>query len=153
MAQKKTTPKVKPVDPFRAALEETEGIDYAEAFQFKRPGDMITGKLLAVRTAFDANYKSGRYPVLVIASDDHKGEARSVHVFHLQLQTALNDKRPKIGDRVGIKRVADRESGTTGNTYRNYVVMVEGETDSSAVDWDTILHEEVTRDRDDDLPF
>lgn len=90
-----------------------------EAIMFERPGTWVTGTIVRYSQGFNPTFNR-HYPIIVL--DTPQG-LRSVHVFHATLLTKLNELRPAPGERVGIKREADRTSGG-GRQYAVFTIVV-----------------------------
>ena len=81
-----------------------------------RVGDMLVGPI--------ARYSSGTtdygtYPIAVI-SDEESQELWSVWLVHTVLRDEFRKQRPKVGERVGVKRLPDADKG-----YKRYVLRVD----------------------------
>jgi hypothetical protein len=101
----------------------------AEAREPWRPaaGEQLVGTVLAI-TERESNY-GGRYPLLIVASDD--GRAFDVHAFEAVLLDELAKLRPRVGERIGIAYLGKHaERG-----YHRYRLVVERDGQPS-IDWD-----------------
>ena len=81
-------------------------------------GDIITGTIVRY-TSGTTDF--GEYPIVVIEEEDSH-ELRSVWLMHLVLREQFKKLRPKIGERVGIKRLPDSDKG-----YKRYALRVDRE--------------------------
>lgn len=97
----------------RGELEDFDG--YPESW---RPdvGEIIVGEVLR----YDSGHTEyGEYPIAVLR-DKSTGEERGVWLMHTVLRDEFEEKRPKPGERVGIKRLPDADKG-----YKRYAVRVD----------------------------
>ena len=100
----------------RGELEDFIG-EFPEAWKPK-VGEVMVGSLLR----YDSGTTSfGEHPIAVI-QDERTDEARSVWLLHTVLRGEFEKKRPRPGERIGIKRLPDSEKG-----YKRYVVRVDRE--------------------------
>jgi hypothetical protein len=67
----------------------------------------------------------GTYPICVVY-DEETGQEVSVWIFHQVLLDEFRKRRPKVGERVGIKRLPDGQTAE-GQRYRRYAVRVDRE--------------------------
>jgi hypothetical protein len=95
----------------------------------KRP---VTRSLAVVsRSSRDGGY--GEYPILTI--QPAKGEALAVHCTNVAIKAKVIEKNPQAGDEIGIRFLGEATS-KTGNTYKNFKVVVKKSTIESALDSD-----------------
>lgn len=145
-----------------ALLEQMEG-DFAPAFYFEEPGQMIVGKVMDMGTGFS---KFGAHPVVTIKSEAD-GELYSVHCLQTALRSQMLQANPNRGDRIAVKYKGEKESAQ-GNTYKDFKVGVDAPKRSFADIMKNINADEVEEakaragarstsdepgDPDDDLPF
>ena len=95
-------------------LEEFTG-EFPEAWKPK-VGDVIVGPLLRYDSGM-AEY--GEY-VIAVVQDEQSNRARAVWLLHTVLLGEFKKKRPKPGERIGIKRLPDAEKG-----YKHYALRVD----------------------------
>jgi len=85
-------------------------------------GDILVGTV--------ARYDSGTthfgtYPICVV-HDEQTGQEMSIWIFHHVLLDEFRKRRPKVGERVGVKRLQDAQTAD-GQRYRRYAVRVDRE--------------------------
>lgn len=97
----------------RGELEDFDG-EYPESW-IPRVGDILVG---TVRRYDSGTTDYGTYPIAVI--EDEKGAERGVWLLHTVLREEFKEKRPKPGERVGVKRLPDSEKG-----YKRYALRVD----------------------------
>lgn len=121
---------------------------------------MLVGEIVRYETGMT---EYGEAPIVVVANEDN-GELLSVWLLHQVLLSEFQKLKPKPGERVGIKRLADDPE----RRYRRYAVRVDRE-DAGVPDLDRYsagdvapdhVEETVQRsrraalqDEEDDLPF
>ncbi len=93
--------------------------EYAETWR-PRVGQRLVG---TVRRYTEVGTEYGDTWVATIATED--GEEWSVWLSQTVLKGAFVKLRPKVGERVGIKRLEDRKGGR--GAYKNYAVVVDRE--------------------------
>jgi len=101
---------------FREELEAFDGT-FPEGWRPKVE-DVIVGKILRYEKGWT---KHGECPICLM-DDEEAGEPRAVWIFHTVLLDEFRKKRPKVGERIGIKRLPDAAKG-----YRRYVLWVDRE--------------------------
>lgn len=79
-------------------------------------GDILVGEVLRYSKG---TTEYGQYPIVVLA-DEETGEERSVWLLHTVLLREFQEQKPRIGERVGVKRLPDSEKG-----YRRYALRVD----------------------------
>ena len=98
----------------RRELDEFDG-QYPESW-VPQPGDLIVGGVL--------RYEIGRTPYgtnpIVVLRDEENDEERAVWLLHSVLLNAFKTLRPRVGERIGIKRLEDADKG-----YRRYVLRAD----------------------------
>ncbi len=111
-------------DPFRDAMEDLdpEESGYAPAFMFEEVGDMIVGKVSDIGEGFSQQY--GSHPCVTIV-DEKDGEEKSIHVFHSTMLSMFESKNPGLGERIALKRMADKKSPTSGHNYFRFLLKVD----------------------------
>ena len=91
------------------------------------PGSMLVG---TVRRYDHAETAYG--PRWICVLEDESGESVAVWLSHTVLLGEFKEKRPKPGERIGIRRLDDAAKG-----YARYVVLVEGrEPEAEVPDFD-----------------
>lgn len=110
------TPTTKTDDGLRDELEDFDG-EYPESW-IPDVGDILVGEVLRYDSG-STDY--GRHPICVL-EDEATGEERGVWLLHTVLLEEFKQRRPKPGERVGIKRLPDAEKG-----YKRYAVRVDRE--------------------------
>ena len=120
-------------DEFERELDEDDG-SFPESWK-PHPGDKIVG---IVKRYDQAESKFGLRWVCVIEARNEMGERYlcGVWLSHTVLLDQFRKHQPKIGERVGIKRVADAE-GANGR-YANYVVKVDRTAAAAQPDWNRV---------------
>ncbi len=101
---------------FREELEAFDGT-FPEGWRPKVE-DVIVGKVLRYDTGWT---KHGECPICLM-EDEEAGEPRAVWIFHTVLLDEFRKKRPKVGERIGIKRLPDAAKG-----YWRYELRVDRE--------------------------
>lgn len=98
---------------------ELEGFDgeYPDSWK-PSVGEIIVGE---VQRYSSGSTDYGTYPICILL-DEETGEERGVWLLHTVLRDEFEEKRPKPGERVGIKRLPDAEKG-----YKRYAVRVDRE--------------------------
>ena len=104
--------------------------DFAAAWIPEKAGDQISG-VVASRSSRDGGY--GEYSILTI--QPAKGEALAVHCTNVAIKAKVIEKNPQVGDEIGIRFLGEATS-KTGNTYKNFKVVVKKSTIESALDSD-----------------
>lgn len=107
-------------DTFRDELDNFDG-EFPKPW-IPEPGDILVG----VVKGFDAG-PAGEYgtrPILIIQDED-SGTEVSVWLLSQVLIGAVQDARPRVGDRIGIKRLPDKTSKSTGRTFKNWLVRID----------------------------
>lgn len=96
--------------------------------------DVLIGEVVEIEVG-ESDY--GRYPIIVIRSED--GEEKAVHGFHSVLQNELMKHKPQVGEKVGIKYLGDvpTKPGSKFKSYKGYRVKVERD-QAAAFDWSRI---------------
>jgi len=119
-ASRRTTPP--PRSERRDIRDELERFDgtFPEAW-IPEPGDILVGEILRYDVGPTAY---GRFPVATIA-DEETGEELSVWLLHTALRSSFAQLRPRIGERIGIRRLEDGTGDATGHTYRRFLVRVD----------------------------
>jgi len=105
-------------------------------------GDEILGEVVTVDTR-EGDY--GPYPYIEV-EDEATGKIVGVHAFHTLLKNEISQKRPQVGDTLGVKYHGKRETKRTdskGRTqeYESYRVVFErasGEPVAPAPDWSAL---------------
>lgn len=131
-------------DPLKRQMEG----DYAEAFRFENPGDMLVGKVVGFSKGFS---EYGPHPVVTIKSEDD-GEQYSVHCMQTVLRNQMSEADPKPGDRIAVKYLGDSEAKSgkrAGKAYKDFKVRVHAPNRSFA----DVLGDIAAREDDDDMPF
>ncbi|MGH3032118.1 MAG: hypothetical protein ACRDNE_15410 [Gaiellaceae bacterium] len=99
--------------------------DYAEAWR-PEPGEKLIGEVVSL---VEREGAYGAYPVVTIRRDD--GTEAALHAFQTVAAEQLARARPKVGDRLGIKYIGERQGGE--RRYHDWRVVVDR--DEAAVDW------------------
>lgn len=111
-----------------------EGTDLAPAFVYAE-GDFLVGHVVRHTHGYDLKYRDDIYPIVVVALDDdfknadpshEAGDHVSVHVFSRVLERLFLEWDPKPGERIALKRSADRVSKISQRTYSNWLMSVDG---------------------------
>lgn len=98
------------------------------------PGGKVIGRVIEVDVL--SSKFGGSYPLVTIETD--LGEQIAVHGFHSVLKSELARKRPKVGDRLGIKFLGQSEKVD----YLGYTVRIErAEPEAESVDWASVAAE------------
>lgn len=141
------------------SLEERLDADWAPAWR-PEAGEKLVGEVTALDKR--TGYGGHEYAVLTVRAED--GQEWSVHAFHSVLANELREAKPKVGERIGVKYLGQRE-GAGGSSYHAYRVLIDR--DQQAFEWDesdgdeaaaaaTQLHaplEETSPSDDEDIPF
>ena len=101
---------------FREELEAFDGT-FPEGWRPK-VGDVLVGKILR-HDKGSTDYGECK---ICRMEDEEAGEPRAVWIFHTVLLDEFKKKLPKVGERIGIKRLPDAAKG-----YRRYVLWVDRE--------------------------
>lgn len=111
-------------DPFRDAMDELdpEESGYAPAYIFDNPGDMIVGKLTDIGEAFSKQY--GAHPCVTVV-DEADGLEKSIHVMHSTMLSNFERLNPGLGDRIALKRMADKKSTSSGFDYFRFLLKID----------------------------
>jgi hypothetical protein len=96
-----------------------------------QPGDSVVGTVESIESR-DTRYASG-VPVLTV-SDEATGERIDVWALHTVLVGELKKKKPKIGERIAIKRLADAAPPAK---YARYSVILD-RTEPEKFSWDAV---------------
>lgn len=98
----------------RRELEEFDG-EYPEAW---RPsvGDILVGEVMRWSSGY-TDY--GEYPICIVRADA-TGEEVGVWLLHTVLRDEMAKKKPRPGEKIGIKRLPDASKG-----YKRYAVRVD----------------------------
>lgn len=99
----------------RGELEDFDG-EYPESW-IPAVGDILVGEVLRYSRG-TTNW--GSYPICVLR-DERTGEERSVWLMHTVLLDEFRKQRPKVGERVGVKRLPDADGGR----YRRYALRID----------------------------
>ena len=111
-----------------------EQLDQNRQAWMPEAGDKLIGRVVEV-DMLESRF-GGSYPFVVLETDD--GEQVAVHGFHAVLKGELARKRPKVGDRLGIKFLGQGAKVD----YLGYTVRIErAEPETSTVDWDAVAAE------------
>ncbi len=89
-----------------------------------QPGNVLVG---TVRRYDRAQSVYGPRWICVL-QEDESGDSVGVWLSHTVLLGEFKDKRPKVGERIGIRRLDDSDKG-----YARYVLLVEGREPESEV--------------------
>ena len=101
---------------FREELEAFDGT-FPEGWRPK-VDDLLVGKILR----YDEGWtKHGECPICLV-EDEEAGGLRAVWIFHAVLLDEFRKKRPKVGERIGIKRLPNAAKG-----YWRYELRVDRE--------------------------
>jgi hypothetical protein len=120
-------------DDFERRFEEDDGV-FPESWR-PRPGDKCIGRLVRY-TRGEGKFGPRTITVLQCSNDEGKPYLLSVWLSSAVLIEKFRRLRPKPGERVAIKRVADVE-GANGR-YANYVVHVDRPAESSMAALDAL---------------
>ena len=104
-----------PKDSFRQALDDDDG-EFPESW-IPKVGDALTGVVLRY-TSGPTDY--GPCPIVVL-HDDATDAPRSFWLLHTVARNKFSELKPRVGERVGIKRVADDAK----KGYHRFVVRVD----------------------------
>ena len=108
-----------PKDAFRQAAEQDTG-SYPEAW-IPEVGDLLIGEILEYSEGSTRQY--GSYNIVTVRDED-SGKPRAVWLMHKVLEDEFRRHKPKVGERVSIKRHEDGCT-TTGTKYHRYRVRVD----------------------------
>ena len=111
-----------------AALDGNSG-EHPEAW-IPDVNESLVGELIEYR---EAQAKHGPARIAVIREDSGLQD-RAVWLFHKVLLEEFKRLQPKPGERVGIRRLEDGQTGDF--TYRRFTVVVDREGDSEVPDFD-----------------
>lgn len=100
---------------FREELEAFDG--FPEAWK-PNVGALLIGKVLR----YDEGSTEYGECKICLVEDEETGEPRAVWIFHKVLLGEFEKKLPKVGERIGIKRLPDAAKG-----YRRYALWVDRE--------------------------
>jgi len=118
-ASRRTTPP--PRSERRDLRDELDRFEGYPAAWIPDVGDVLVGEILRYGSGPTAY---GRFPVVTVA-DEETGEELSVWLLHTALRSEFAQLRPRIGERIGIRRLEDGTSDATGHTYRRFLVRVD----------------------------
>lgn len=79
-------------------------------------GDILVGEVLRYTSGHTA---SDQYPICVVRDEENGGQL-NVWVMHSVLRNKFKEKRPKPGERIGIKRLPDAPKG-----YKRFALLVD----------------------------
>ena len=88
------------------------------------PGSVIVGTV----RRYDRGESAYGPRWICMLHEDESGDAVGVWLSHTVLLGEFKDKRPKVGERIGIRRLDDSEKG-----YARYVLLVDGREPASEV--------------------
>ena len=108
-------------DAFRQAAEFDDG-SYPKSW-IPEPRDFIVGTL----DHYDTGASRFGTRNIAVIRDEESGELRSVWLMASVLEAKFAELEPKPGERLYVKRHADRVNAV-GTTYQTYSVRVEGRT-------------------------
>jgi hypothetical protein len=139
-----------------------ESRDFPESWK-PRPGDIIVG-VVAKYTQAESKFGTRWICVLNVLNDLGVEYFVSIWLSHAVLLGEFAKLRPRVGERVGIKRLEDKVG--SGGSYARYVVKVDRPEAESAPDWDKIAEsalesatvatgasDKAADDDHDDIPF
>lgn len=106
------------MDDFAKRVSEDSG-DYPESWK-PGVGDQLIGVVKAYGT-YTGDY--GEVPTVTIT--DGNAKDHGVFISGYVIKDQFQAKRPKIGERIGLKRVADGNSKRSGQTYKRFVLHVD----------------------------
>jgi hypothetical protein len=117
-------------DDFERALDEDDGIP-PEGWKPK-PGDMIIGVLRRYQKA-ESQYGPCWIAVLEARNDAGQPYRAAVWLSSTVLANEFRKLRPKVGERLGVKRLPDHTKG-----YKRFLVRVDRAANESGPDWDSL---------------
>jgi len=103
--------------------------NFAEAWIPSKAGDQIGGNVIS-RSSRDGGF--GEYVILVI--DQEKGDPRAVHCAGTALKAKVQETNPQPGDYVAIRYVGEAVGKKSGNTYKDFRLVVKKTTITEALD-------------------
>lgn len=106
----------------RKELEQADGT-HPPTLQLK-PGDVFVG---VVDRYEEGPTRYGPAPIVVVI-DETSGELRSLWILHHVLRDEFAKQRPRPGERIGVKRLADSDRG-----YQRFVLRVDRQEPADAV--------------------
>lgn len=107
-----------PKDAFRQDAEQDAG-EHAEAW-IPDVGDLLVGE---VAEYSEGSTKHGSYHIVTVRDED-SGKTWAVWLLHKILEAEFDRLRPKVGERISIKRHKDGCT-TTGTKYKRYRLRVD----------------------------
>lgn len=112
-------------DPARAMSHDQDILDALNRPPSKgwkpAPGETLSGTVVDLYDSSPGEY--GEYPIMEVATND--GEIIAVHAFHTTLKSALERRKPKVGDRIGLRYEGRTTSGGFGDKgYESYRMIV-----------------------------
>lgn len=105
-------------DPFRSSLEEWDG-EYPESW-IPQPGEILVGQLVR----YDRGQTTYGDCQIAVVLDEDTGEERSVWLLHEVLRREFLAQRPRIGERIGLKRLEDARN-SAGQPYQKWALRVD----------------------------
>ena len=137
------------MDEFREDMNSFDGT-FPQSWR-PEVGDIIVGQVTGFSTGPAGEY--GPRPIIIM-QDETTEETVSVWLLSQILIGAVQDARPRVGDRIGIKRLADR-TGASGRTYKNWLVRVDRKDGAEMPDLAKYMPSEtlIPPGAEDDLPF
>jgi len=93
-----------------------EAIDVEGGGWRPTPGEILTGRIVDIRTGGTGRNSFGAYPILTM--ERANGSTVDVHAFHHTLKTRLREMRPKVGHTLTITYLGAQEQVERDNTPR-----------------------------------
>lgn len=107
-------------DEFRNDADADEG-DYADSWSAK-PGDILCGEVLGYRM------NVGQYHTTVATiADEDTGEERALWISTAAMVDWFDEMKPRVGERVYVRRLPDGQSKTSGQSYKKWILKVDRE--------------------------
>ena len=104
----------------REEMEGMSGPDSQTAWR-PEPGDILVGRLIAYRSVL----VDGHRRQLAMIEDERSGEGIAVWLSNVMLRNLFEEHKPQPGDRIGLKRFPDVQSGgAMGTGYKQYGMRV-----------------------------
>ena len=117
-----------------AAELDAEGDEFPESWR-PRPGDKLVGTVVRY-TEGDSRFGPKWVCVLRCVNDAGAEYLCSVWLSHTVLYNEFLKLRPRIAERIGIKRLSDEDSA--GGRYARYLVRVDRPPAASEPDWEKL---------------
>lgn len=85
------------------------------------PGDTLSGRVVDTYSSGEGEY--GEYPIVEVVTSE--GDIVALHCFHTTLRSAVDRRKPKVGDRIGVRYDGRLTSGGFGDKgYESYKMVL-----------------------------